>query len=190
VIKKIVLMLLLMGYVHAESLPLEGRKFGVEFNIPRLLTYSDSWQSASGTFSYFDHEDSVEVAFPWLVSNQKSSGYYGSDRHFDVINMDIHYRKFLGDKMDGFYLSGFGRVSHLNGLLDDEDRYKKTVKFGLGVGLGYRLFPISQRYYWGIGLIVGRYVSGENEIYQDVDFSLEDSPIIVDIEFLKFGYAF
>ena len=183
-------MLFLVGYLQAESLPLEGRKFGVEFNIPRLLTYSDSWKSASGTFSYFDHEERVEIALPWLISNQTESGYAENSRHFDAVNLDIHYRKFLGEKMDGFYLSGFGRLSHLNGLLETKDKYEKSVKFGLGVGLGYRLFPTSGRYYWGIGLIVGRYVSGENEKYRSIDFALEDSPIIVDIEFLKFGYAF
>jgi len=183
-------MLLVAGYLQAESLPLEGRKFGVEFNVPRLLTYSESWKSASGTFSYFDQENRAEIAFPWILQFLTDNEGEVGEKHFDVMSLDIHYRKFLGEEMNGFYLSGFARASQLNGLLKDEDRYDKTLKFGVGVGLGYRFFPSSQRYYWGAGLIVGRYITGKNDLYREVGLGIEDSPIIVDVEFLKFGYAF
>lgn len=189
-LRKFFLMLSLTVYLQAESLPLEGRKFGVEFNIPRLLTYSESWKSASGTFSLFNQVNKVEIALPWSMAFFTDREGSADEEHFDVSNLDIHYRKFLGEDMDGFYLSGFARVSHLNGLLKYEDNYEKTMKLGVGVGLGYRVFPKIQRYYWGVGLIVGRYITGENDIYREVGFGIEDTPIIVDIEFLKFGYAF
>ena len=184
------MMLFLTVYVQAESLPLEGREFGVEFNIPRLLTYSESWKSVSGTFSYFNHEDKVEIALPWSMAFFTDREGLADEEHFDVSNLDIHYRKFLGEEMNGFYLSGFARASYLNGLLENEDKYDKTMKLGVGVGLGYRVFPSTQRHYWGVGLIVGRYITGENELYREVGLGIEDMPIIVDIEFLKFGYAF
>ncbi len=177
-------------FIQADSLPLQGKKYGVEFNIPRLLTYSESWKSTSGTFSYFNQEDHVEIALPWHAAFYTDRVEEVDEEHYDVYNLDIHYRKFLGEAMDGFYLSGFARLSYLNGLLEYEDRYKKTTKLGLGVGLGYRVFPKTQRYYWGVGLVVGRYITGENEIYREVGFSIEDAPFIIDIEFLKFGYAF
>ncbi len=177
-------------FAYADSLPLEGKRFGVEFNIPRVLTYSDDWKSVSGTFSWFDHENKVEIAVPWLISADKETDYHNVEIHMDVVDVDIHYRKFLGEELGGFYMSSFGRVSYLNGLLDREEQYKKTTKFGLGVGLGYRFFPKTQRYYWGVGLIVGRYIIGDNDIYREVGFGIEDSPYIVDIELLKFGYAF
>jgi len=186
------MMLFLTVYVQAESLPLEGREFGVEFNIPRLLTYSESWKSVSGTLSYFDHENRVEIAFPWLFSINESDVNYNNN-NLDVINIDMHYRKFLGEEMNGFYLSGFGRLSHLDGRLRDENTNQKTLKLGVGVGLGYRLFPKTQRFYWGVGLIVGRYLGGENDIYaQDsINFAqFDDMPVIFDVELLKFGYAF
>ena len=183
-------MMLLAIFAEAKSLPLEGRKYGVEFNIPRLLTYSESWKSASGTFSYFNQKDHVEIALPWHIAFYTDREGEVDEEHYDVYNVDIHYRKFLGTEMDGFYLSGFTRLSYLNGLLEYEDRYKKTTKLGIGVGLGYRVLPKTQRYYWGVGLIVGRYITGENEIYREVGFGIEDAPFIIDVEFLKFGYAF
>lgn len=176
--------------VHSDTLPLEGKRFGVEINIPRLLVYSDSWQSASGTFSWFDYDNKAEIALPWEIAKYKKIDYDPAEIHIDVVDVDLHYRKFLGKELGGFYLSGFGRVSYLNGILDQEDTYKKTTKVGFGVGLGYRLFPKNQRFYWGAGLIVGRYVTGKHNIYRHIDFILEDSSVIVDVEFLKFGYAF
>ncbi len=188
--RKILLLLFLAIYLQAQSLPLQGKHFGVEFNIPRLLTYSDSWKSLSGSFSYLYQEDNVEIALPCSVAFFTDRAVEVDEAHFDVTNVDVHYRKFLGEQMDGFYLSGFVRASFLNGLLQDEDDYKKTTKLGLGVGLGYRVFPKNKPYYWGVGLIIGRYMTGKNELYREVGLRIEDTPIIVDIEFLKFGYAF
>lgn len=188
--KKILSLVFLTIFLQADSPRLKGKQYGVEFNIPRLLTYSDSWKSMSGTLSYFNHKDHLEIALPWHLAFYTDSSINSEEEHYDVYNLDIHYRKFLGEAMNGFYLSGFTRLSYLNGILEDEDRYKKTTKLGLGVGLGYRIFPKNKRYYWGVGLIVGRYISGENEIYREVGFAIEDAPFILDIEFLKFGYAF
>ncbi len=189
-IKKLLLFLFGALLLEAQSLPLEGKKYGVEFNIPRLLTYSDSWKSVSGTFSYFNQKKKVEFAFLGYMAFYKDSGFKIDEEHYDVYNIDFHYRQFLGEEMNGVYLSGFTRFSYLNGILEEENRYKKTPKFGLGVGVGYRVFPKTQRYYWGFGLIVGRYIIGQNDIYREVGFSIEDMPYIIDVEFLKFGYAF
>ena len=187
--KKIWMLVLLPLFLQAEKLPLEGRQFGVEFNIPRLLTYSEDWKSASGAFSYFDHTNKVEIAFPWLISKTNDSGE--RDTYLDVNTIDVHYRKFLGEELNGFYFSGIGRLAHLDGKLREENAYQKTLKFGLGVGLGYRLFPKTNRFYWGTGLVVGRYISSENDIYaHGIDFNFDDQSFFVDLEFLKFGYAF
>lgn len=192
-IKKLFIALLLATSSQADSVPLQGRAFGVEFNFLRLLTYSDSWKTASGTFSYFDHSNKVEYAMPWTIQKHGDDSYDGyRDKGLDINTLDLHYRKFLGDQMNGFYLSGFTRLAYLDGKVRYEDSYQKTTKLGLGVGLGYRLFPDNQRFYWGAGLIVGRYISGNNDVYeQSVDWlGFDDMPIIIDIEFLKFGYAF
>ena len=194
-IKKLLLVVLMTALLQADSEPLQGKKFGVEFNFPRLLTYSKTWKTASGTFSYFDHKNRVEYAFPWMigVDGDSDSVAHGGRGELKIKNFDFHYRKFLGEQMNGFYLSGFGRLTHLDGKLEAENAFQKTLKFGLGVGLGYLLFPKNQRFYWGAGLIVGRYLGNQNDIYNHggvewLDF--DDLPIIIDVEFLKFGYAF
>ena len=189
-IKKIVLWFFLALVLHAESLPLEGRKYGVEFNFPRLLTYSDSWKSISGTFSYFDHDEKIEIAVPWLIARHQNR--YDSD-NYDVKTIDVHYRKFLEDRLSGFYISGFTRLAYIDGRLQDENMRQKTLKLGIGVGLGVRILPENSRFYWGFGLYVGRYLGNQNEIYKTRDFDFliyDDIPIIVDFDFLKFGYAF
>ena len=195
IIKKLLLTLLITVSSQADSQPLQGREFGVEFNFPRLLTYSDSWKTASGTFSYFDHINKVEYAMPWTIqkhSNDSYDSYPHIEKSLDINTLDLHYRKFLGEELNGFYLSGFTRLAHLDGKMRYEDAYQKTTKLGLGAGLGYRLFPNKQRFYWGAGLIVGRYISGDNDVYeQSVDWlGFDDMPLIIDVEFLKFGYAF
>lgn len=188
-LKVIYLSLLFTIILQAKPLPLEGREYGVALNLTRFLTYSDSWKSASGSFSYFNQEEKIEIAFPWHIAHYTDQ-IDEDEEHFDVYNLDIHYRKFLGEEMDGFYLSGFTRLSYLNGLASDEESYIKTPKLGLGVGIGYRILPKTNRYYWGVGLIVGSYVLGDNYRYKHVGFGIEDAQIIVDIELLKFGYAF
>jgi len=189
--KKLLLCLCMVTLVHAENPPLAGKKFGVEFNFPRLLTYNDSWQSFSGTFSYFDHENKAEIALPWVISKNQSSN--NDDDFLDITTVDMQYRKFIDNKLNGVYFSGVGRLAHLDGNLRDQTANQRTLKFGVGVGLGYRLFPQSNRFYWGTSLVMGRFIVGENDIYDNsgIDFlNFDDQAFFVDIEFLKFGYAF
>jgi hypothetical protein len=215
---RISLIILLLSLTQSNSAtPLEGRKFGVEFNIPRMLSYSKAWRSLSGSFSYFNHRNNSEIAFPWLIAK------YGSDDSDPTNNnqsnvdtslvnksIDMHYRKFFSDELNGFYFSAFTRLSHFDGhvytdqnssLAAPSDIEKPTyirgteafkkLRFGLGVGLGYRLFPKNKRLYWGAGIILGRYIDDkEYKFVNDGSPLTENTPIIVDIELLKFGYAF
>jgi len=189
--KKITLFLLLTIFAYADTQVLEGKNYGVELGLPRLLTINDEWQSFSGTFSYFDHENQVEYAVPWLYSNEKVSdeSNYNDTR---VINVDLHYRKFLRE-MGSLYFSGFARVTNIDGKLLREPGYAKVTKLGAGVGLGYRYFSTSSPFYWGAGIIFGRYILGDNDMFEDtitgISF-MDDAPWIVDVELLKFGYAF
>ncbi len=190
--KKLWIGLLLPLLLWSDKLPLEGREYGVEFNFPRLLTYSDDWKSVSGTFSYFDYEDKVEWAMPWMIASEGSEDSYSGK--LKTINLDLHYRKYLADELNGFYISGFARLTRLDGKLQEgHGLYQKTLKLGVGAGLGFRILPKNKRFYWGAGLIVGRYLGNQNDIYDQsgVDWlSFDDMPVIVDVEFLKFGYAF
>ena len=180
---------------------MNGYANGFEFNFPRLFASNESvGYGASGTYSYFDYDRGVEWAFPFLYKRYKGvANHYGrpedsKEYWVSLASLDIHYRKFLGDEFGGFYLSGFGRVAHIRGLRDSGEKalsYDSNTKFGLGVGAGYRFFPTNSRIYWGIGIVIGRYIVGENDLYYyDAYNEVDDSALIVDIEFLKVGYAF
>ncbi|MEE9444030.1 MAG: hypothetical protein V3V19_00055 [Cocleimonas sp.] len=207
-IKKLLTIFILSSIAHvsyADSI--QGRKNGVEFNFPRILTYTKDWISMSGTFSRFNHQTNTEIALPWLVAK-----YGQGDTALTTKSIDIHYRKFLGDELDGFYLSAFSRLAHYNGkvykegshdvstgsdssITNNSEDYNK-FRFGIGVGLGVRVFPKNKRMYWGSGLIIGRYLDLEEQDFineGDTSFAgpfAESSSIIIDVELLKFGYAF
>ena len=172
--------------------PLNNRKNGVELNLARLLMLSDNYTSLSVTYSRFDHEEGVEWAYPVYFLNEKNM----SGQQTNVTTLDVHYRKFLGDSVRGFYISGFSRLTHINGPIGedyvfstDEEQGKQgsEIKLGVGVGIGYRIFS-TKNYYWGTSLSVGRNFLGENDKFTNA--FIDDSEFIFDMELLKFGYSF
>ncbi len=184
------------------------RKHGVEFNFFRILIFGEDGQrSLSGGYSYFDHKNKVEIAVPWIYHNDNHEDYYEaiSDEKLLSVNVGLHYRKYLSHRLSGFYISGFARMNHMKGVEDNSygfyyydvsppESIEKTseTKLGLGVGIGYRAFS-SDGFYWGVSLNVGRYIVGETDVFESTDTGfaeLDDNEIIVDIELLKFGYAF
>ena len=161
---------------------------GVEINPFRLILIDGSWRSASGSLSIFDYTNSAEITIPVLYSHESD---------FKLLTLDIHYRKFIENRVGGLYMSAIGRVASLEGELRDSKRdnsgenYAKVTKLGLGLGIGYRLFSKSSRWYWGVGLIAGRYLGSDNDIFDSSSLSaIDDAPIFIDIELLKIGYKF
>ncbi len=206
-INKFLIIFILSSIAHMSYADrLQGRKNGVEFNFPRILTYTKDWISMSGTYSRFNHQNKTEIALPWLIAK-----YGRGDDTLTTKSIDLHYRQFLGDELNGFYLSAFTRLGHFKGKkykegtrqtspggvysAPDTEDYSK-FRVGIGVGLGVRIFPKNKRMYWGSGLIIGRYLDlDDNEFINDGDTSFagpfaESSSIIIDLELLKFGYAF
>ena len=184
--------------------PLTGKTFGVELNIARLLLAKEVL-SVSGGFSLFNVDRDAEIAFPFLYSRSEIDASSPAEEalaniDFTEITQDVHYRYFLGNTQNGFYLSGFARGAYLEGVLGDyawdnlgdstRDSRDNEFKLGLGVGLGYRFFSY-KGLYWGASLNLGRYVLGEGERFRGAFFSLDaDSDYIFDVELLKFGWAF
>jgi hypothetical protein len=186
--------------------PLAGKTFGVEANVARLLLASEL-TSFSGGVSLFGVDRNAEIAFPFYYgkseSDIESDDIAFSNVDFTEITQDVHYRYFLGNTQNGFYLSGFARFAWLDGVLgrnifdgvdtskaNDADYRSTEGKLGIGVGLGYRIFSY-RGLYWGCGLNLGRYIIGENDKFRGSLFSLDsDEEIIVDVELLKFGWAF
>ncbi|MEE9445214.1 MAG: hypothetical protein V3V19_06085 [Cocleimonas sp.] len=214
-------------FIHSQSsahnFPLKDKKFGVEVNIPRLFTLvgNHNWQSASGSFSYFNDKSNTEIAVPWLIEKlEPNAKEY--DRTLSDQTIAVHYRKFLGKSLNGVYWSGFVKLAHVKGrerdyghprpkhalnkspcygdgcentIKDGTSSYsnpqKSSYKFGIGMGTGYRFFPKNKPYYWGASLSVGQYLTGKHNLYDGgTGLLTADSKYIVDIELLKFGYAF
>ncbi|MDQ7015190.1 MAG: hypothetical protein Q9N68_02320 [Gammaproteobacteria bacterium] len=182
--------------------PFANKTYGIEFNVARFLVAEPGSVVLSGGFSLFQPAEKVELAFPIFLSSNEGSN---SDL-FNLATVDLHYRRFLGDSMKGFYLSGFTRLAYLDGIRSDNIDYAalgpnqlppefvrergSEVKLGVGVGIGYRIFS-SSNYYWGASLSMGRYLVGKNDQFASVlDPFDDDGQVIIDAEILKFGYAF
>ncbi|MDB5105004.1 MAG: hypothetical protein JWP91_2693 [Fibrobacteres bacterium] len=187
--------------------PLADKSFGVEANLARLLLATE-FTSFSGGVSLFALDRNAEIALPFYYGKSESHLESGdaqlSNVDFTEITQDIHYRYFLGNTQNGFYLSAFSRLAWLDGVKGDNefdgfldtantnppDRRSTEAKLGLGVGLGYRIFSY-KGLYWGCGMSFGRYVLGENDKFRGAFFSLDnDEKFIFDVELLKFGWAF
>lgn len=179
--------------------PFRDKDYGIEINLPQLaMSFMPEYHAFYGTFSIFDSKQKAEIAFPFLTHSVTYAWDNINETKYDLSMIDIHYRKFLGDYLNGFYVSGFARATYIKGLLGEDfyyegeeifsGKYGSEKKLGFGFGIGYRIFTQSD-FYWGVSLIVGRYVYGENNKFAD-EWFIEDSEYIVDIEFLKLGYAF
>lgn len=191
--------------------PLGERTQGFEFNYFRLLTLGSAEKTLSGTYSFFNTKNNTEIAIPFMLSSAEHSSYYGYDivdnnKNLTSFTIDAHYRKYLGHRLDGFYLSAFARAAYLNGLKGGNPSYyyssepynftqphtSSEVKFGIGFGIGYRIISDSG-YYWGTSLSLGKYLVGDSNIFDDaegISANLDDEEFIITIELLKFGFAF
>lgn len=179
-------------YEKVENNPFKEKEYGVEINLIRLLMIGSDYKVFTGTVSMFYPKDKIEIAFPIFISSEKD----WNDEIQRTITLDIQYRKFLGDTMNGFYLSGFIRGAYLKGTIYNTNwdydavntqEYGSEKKLGLGFGIGYRIFSKSG-FYWGTSLIIGKYIIGENDKFEYG--GLDDLEYIVDLELLKFGYGF
>lgn len=168
--------------------PLENKTFGIEVN-PFRLSIIGGFSTFSGTISLFSIDRKAEIAFPVYMYLDDAFINYKS------VTVDCHYRYFVKKIQKGPYLSTFVRFAH---LYDSGPENKKSSinKLGFGVGLGCRVFTKSG-FYWGFSLSTGLYPFSKSNVFvvpEDVDIGLfdpkDDSNVIIDIELLKFGWAF
>ncbi len=178
-------------YKEQRNEPLANKKFGVELNFFRLLILDDA-TSFSGTFSLFNVNRNAEIAFPVYYGKPNNS------KDLRSLTIDCHFRYFLGNTQNGFYISGFARYAHLNGYLGDNSLFQSGSvnipgsedKIGIGFGLGCRIFSY-KGFYWGFSASFGRYIIGENNKFYGSFLALDDDEkYILDFELLKFGWAF
>ena len=176
--------------------PLENKKAGIEINPAYFLVSSaHSYLVLSGGLSFFDVDRNAEIAFPIFYQNGRSGG-----GQLTLWNQDFLYRRFLGQHQDGFYLEGGFRYTHIKGESSEGIDFLgvnlystspksviTTVKLGGMFGIGYRYFSTSG-FYWGTSVVYGAYFSADERTVDGV--TLDDTKTILDVEILKFGYAF
>jgi len=133
------------------------------------------WGSAG--FSYFNHEKGYEIALPFFFLP-------------DAFYADLKYRQYDDGRIGGFHYGGFMRLSYMNGKIENERKNARITKVGLGGELGYKVVNLwdIKGLYWGSSLSVGMHLSDNNDRFEEA--FLGDSIAIVDIEFMKLGYAF
>lgn len=173
-------------YQTIKNKPLADKKYGIEVNIFRLLLLNDYF-SFSGGFSLFDIDRNAEIIFPIFFYHNSEEDYIER-----VSSLDCHYRRFLGNTQNGFYISGFVRYANVKGWIDDDEGEKLHTenKFGIGIGIGRRIFSY-KGFYWGTSLSLGRYIIGKNDIFGgDIWEDSFDLELIIIFELLKFGWAF
>ena len=170
--------------------PLEGKKFGIEFNPAGFLlsTTSDEGFTITGSLSLFSVSESAEIAFPIYYKVGKED--------FKLFHLDSHYRLFTGKHRNGFYLSSGIRFTQLRGRegysflwenYNVSNEITSVTKVGLIFGIGYRIFG-RNGWYWGTSLFAGRYFTDTE--YSIVGAGNVDSKAIIDMELLKIGKTF
>ena len=170
--------------------PLEGKKYGIEFNPAGFLlsTTSDEGFTITGSLSLFSVSESAEIAFPIYYSQGKND--------LRIFHFDSHYRNFTGKHRNGFYLSSGIRFTQLKGregisFFDWNNNVSNEItsvtKVGLIFGIGYRIFG-RNGWYWGTSLFAGRYFTDTE--YSIVGAGNVDSKAIIDMEILKIGKTF
>jgi hypothetical protein len=178
-------------YSESKNTPLSNKNYGVEINLFRLLLLDEA-STFSGSYSLFNVNRNAEISFPFYFQNPKKSV------DLTEFTLDCHFRYFLGNTQNGFYLSGFVRYAFLQGTLGDNGLFNNSSsgikdnehKLGIGFGIGYRKFSY-KGLYWGTSLSFGRYIIGENNIFYGSFLTIDDdSKYIFDFELLKFGWAF
>ena len=180
------------GEADSVADPLVNRKYGLEFSPIRLLVgFADpgafgARTQISGVFSSFAIDRHAEIAFPFLVA-------LGSKENIPlrVLNLDVTYRRFLGQQQRGFYVSGGIRYGYASGveLVDREPTGRQIVhsKAGAYAGFGYR-YVTQSGFYWGTNIVLGGYLGDFSRRAGEAD--LDDGPFLIDSELLKIGYAF
>jgi len=182
---------------QVDNLPigaLAHKTLGVEFNPLRLLMglttneIGNYYTHLSGGVSLFAIDRRAEISFPFLYM----FGEY-DNIPWKVLNIDGTYRRFFHHQ-NGYYYSAGMRYTYVEGEevaanVNSPPTGKQIFqrKAGIYIGIGYRYFS-TKGWYWGTGIICGRYFS--NDESDIVDVKLATKKFILDFDVLKFGCAF
>src|SRR5688500_4033855 len=83
--------------------PLQDKTMGIELN-PVWQILAQDGLALTGGIQVFAWDRHAEFSFPWQVFKDDDEAMY---------SLDLHYRRFLGDWQQGFYLAGFTRAAYM-----------------------------------------------------------------------------
>jgi len=184
-------------FLYSEDINATQNSWGVEFNPLRLFVYNNTAgeESLSGTLSYFDKKNSIEIAVPFLYYADKKYLFEGSN-HRENWNLGLHYRKYFSPTLDGGYIGAFSQYTYLKGM-NYNQQYLAVNKLGFGLELGFKLKNLfNSSFYWGGSIAIGGYLGKESEDFSSAgyfgldSFDIDNRRKIIDIELLKIGYEF
>jgi len=182
------LLFVLVSSLFSDSLD-KDKKWGVAINLlyPTLSA------------SYFNHEKGYEIEVPIAYMDETDSHYEKTKSY----TLDVHYVKYTSGEIGGWYYSGFGRLTYIEGAKTDtskvstilyhpRDGHYKDTKFALGAGFGYKKFNLfgNRSAYWSAGINLGAYVIGDHDMLANGFLYWDDKAFVFNIQVLKFGYTF
>ena len=177
-----------------------NNSIGVEINplSLTLLNSSNRNKGFSGAISHFDNTNTRELAlsinYIKTEDNLLDVGYNYYDSPTEVMNISLHYRKFVSNKTNGFYYGGFGSFTYLDGKVKNDNRLATVKKFGLGAEIGVRLMKTHSNwsFYWGPALRLGTYLGSNNDVFESdsLGMGIYDKDLFVDVDFFRIGFRF
>ena len=196
-IKKIATIGLLSSLLLAENPSLKNNSsIGLEIN-PLSLTIlgtENSSKGFSGAISHFDNAEAREISFSLAYLKEDETNSISYESPSEVLNLSLHYRKFLSNKTRGFYYGGFTSYTYLDGKIKNDHRLATVNKFGLGAEIGLRLMKTHSNwsFYWGPALRLGTYFGSNNDVFEhdSLGMALYDKDLFVDVDFFRVGFRF
>ena len=191
--------------ISIQILNAQENTFGVSLNPIRFIVNTYESQSYSGTLSYFNTLNHVEIAMPIVYVNDKDTmseydGYIPSEK---VITIDLQYKKYITKKRDltGLFFGVFTRYNYIKGKARKSSFFIASQhKFGIGLLGGVQTKVISIEnldLYWGLNLSLGIYLNKENNVFDlssstpsNIGVYYDDQQYIIDLELLKFSIRF
>lgn len=186
--------------------PLANKKFGIEINPTSLFA-----GNFTGGIQLFGVDRKAEISIPVSYYKPLVLFSWGNEKEredFDL-NIDLQYRRFIGEHQNGFWFGGGFRFTMANEYIyssssyydnngyyqfKENSRYEKNNYFGLMAGIGYRYYTQSG-FYWGVSFSGGKYLNvntneNNNDSYNGNYSQPVRSEYFYDLEFLKVGFAF
>lgn len=202
--KLILLILSLPLPVLASYEPSEDYAVGIEINPLRLIRPAviqssgddvEQGQEVVGGVSLFLPEQEAEIAIPIMYGTYQMAGDSSQ-----ILNIDLHFRKFVDHAQEGLYYSAVVRYVRLSGTVTvnppefgdptrNYDYQDITHRLGIGAGMGYR-YVSDWGFYWGISFSLGGYAIGDGKSYTGSGLMWDQSALFADIELFKIGYKF